>query len=1291
MIKKKIIPALILFSAALLSARAEPVIRSAAEPDYPPLSILNPDGHADGFSVELLRAVLKTMGRDVVFRIGDWAEIRGLLEEGKIDVLPLAGRTPEREALYDFTFPYLTLHGALFIRNDNEQIRSVEDLQGRRIAVMKGDNAEEYTRRAALSDRILTTASFEEAFQLLAAGEADAVIAQKLVGTTLLKKMGLENIRATGRPNEEFKQDFCFAVRKGNDRLLALLNEGLALVTTQSRHRQIAEKWLSAAFRETALTRALIYGGDQAFPPYEFLDERGRPAGFNIDLTRALAIELGVDIVFELGPWNQVRLQIERGEIDLASMLYSAERDRVVDFCMPHTLFYQSIFTRPGSPDFKTFNELKGYRVSVQDGDLMHDYALGQGLKDSLIVVETPEEAQRLLAEGAADFSILSHLQGLYWIQKNGWTNLRALESRLIASEYCFVVPEGRTDLQNLINDGLIRLKESGQYREIYNKWLGVLDPPTPPYYSQKSLLAVLAGLIVVAILTGVFIAGLNRQVRKRTTEIQEANRLLKESRTAALNMMEDAVQAKESLEITQFSLDHSADAIFWVAPDGTFAYVNEAACKSLGYSKQELLRLSVKDIDPDFPQKRWPQHWQELKEKKSLVFETIHKTKDGRIFPVEIHASLLTRGNKEYNCAYAHDITERKLAGKALEKSEMLFRNLFEKHSAVKLLLDAETGAVLNVNQAAVAFYGWTKEQMLKMTFFEINTLSKDLVRQEMAKAKNSQQNYFEDQHRHAGDSVRDVAVFSSGIEVDGRTLLYTIVHDITASKKQENELRLLSVLIDQSPDAIVITGTDAVIRYVNPAFKTMSGYSAEEAIGQNPRFLQSGQHDAAFYADLWKTIAAGEVWKGRFINKRKNGTLYTEEAIISPVRDSTGKITGYAEIKRDVTEELAKEEQFRQNQKIQAIGQLAGGIAHDFNNILQAILGFSEILLGRLDPASPEHRNTTEIQKAARRASELTKQLLAFSRKQPVEPKRMNLNSAASDSEILLRLLLGKKIICRLELNPELHDIFADGSQITQIIMNLAVNARDAMPDGGRLTLSTENITVHPHDSSSMPEAEPGIFACLSVTDTGHGMSQEVKDHLFEPFFTTKGVGQGTGLGLSVVYGIVKQNKGWIHVYSEEGLGTTVKVYLPACENSLPPDGLFTTPDQPRTERILLVEDDADTQDLVVRILKTAGYEILATDTAEEALRLFEQDSGHFDLLFSDMTLPGKSGLELADQIRSRNPGLPILLYSGYRDQRERWQNLESKGYSFLQKPFSLSSLLAAVHDALINNLRS
>jgi len=347
-----------------------------------------------------------------------------------------------------------------------------------------------------------------------------------------------------------------------------------------------------------------------------------------------------------------------------------------------------------------------------------------------------------------------------------------------------------------------------------------------------------------------------------------------------------------------------------------------------------------------------------------------------------------------------------------------------------------------------------------------------------------------------------------------------------------------------------------------------------------------------------------------------------------------------------------------------------------------MQAILGFSGIVLENLKEDTPNRRHIEEIQKAGKRAAELTRQLMSFSRKQAIQRSKLDINASIRNTEVLLHVLLGDKIKLDFDLCDTLVPIFADHGQMIQIIMNIAVNARDAMSEGGRLTLATENITLHADDVDTLPGSRPGEFVCLSLTDTGCGMNQEVKDRLFEPFFTTKEVGKGTGLGLAVIYGIVQQNKGWIHVYSEEGMGTSFKIYLPAIPAGFE---IETASSQGHSKRILLVENNEDLRDMAVRLLKTAGYNLVAVASADAALQRFEEDEGRFGILFSDIVLSGKDGIQLASELRGKNPTLPVLLCSGYSDRHQRWGEIQNKGYHFLQKPFTIASLLNAVHEAL------
>ena len=532
------------------------VLRSASEPDYPPLSFVSPNGEADGFAVELLKTVVERVGREVVFKTAPWEQLKAELAAGELDVLPLVGRTPEREAVYDFTIPYLTLHGALFVREDDTRIRGLGDLPGKRIAVMKGDNAEEFVLRKQLSNDVVGTTTFEQAFRMLADGEADAVIAQKLMGVSLLRNLGIRNVRVVGKPTEEFKQDFCFAVEEGKKDLLAVLNEGLALAVADGALQQIKQKWLFTAEYDTAGSRVLLYVSDQAYPPYEFLDKNGIPTGFNIELAKVLAREIGVDIEFELLPLSEVRRRAGVGALDISAMLYSKERERTMAFSVPVAYSAQAVFAGKDSPPWPGVEGLKNVRLSVQDGDLSHDWLVENGITNRLTVTSSPREALGLLAEGKVDFSLGAQVQCGVLIQQNGWDDLVAVEPKLFVTDYCFAVPHGQRALLAQINAGLLNLKNTGEYRRIYNEWLAPYEPSNNWHRIRNTLLVIAAILLLLAALAAVWITSLRKLVQRSTASLRASE----ENLAATLRSIGDGVIACDAMgNVT--SLNRAAEA----------------------------------------------------------------------------------------------------------------------------------------------------------------------------------------------------------------------------------------------------------------------------------------------------------------------------------------------------------------------------------------------------------------------------------------------------------------------------------------------------------------------------------------------------------------------------------------------------------------------------------------------------------------------------------------------------------------------------------------------------------
>ena len=522
--------------------------------------------------------------------------------------------------------------------------------------------------------------------------------------------------------------------------------------------------------------------------------------------------------------------------------------------------------------------------------------------------------------------------------------------------------------------------------------------------------------------------------------------------------------------------------------------------------------------------------------------------------------------------------------------------------------------------------------------------------------------------------------------------------IADVTDRKRAGAERERLTAAIEQSGEIVLITDAAGTIQYVNDAFTRITGYSREEAIGQNPRILKSGQHDSDFYRQMWATIGAGKPWEGKFVNRRKNGSLFTEIATISPVRNADGRIVNYVAVKRDVTQQLldqaekeSLQSQLLQSQKMESIGRLAGGVAHDFNNMLQAILGYAEMALEQASPGQPLYSDIQEIQKAAQRSATLTRQLQAFARKQAVEPRPLDLNDSIDGMFDMLRRLIGEDIRLVWKPDRKLAQIHMDPGQIDQLVTNLCINARDAIAAAGEIVLETRNATVHRAIPSPYGNVEPGSYVLLTVADNGCGMPDNVLAHIFEPFFTTKQMGKGTGLGLATVYGIIQQNKGGIRVESEPGKGSVFQIYLPCQTERLEAELPAPEPDVPRGrfsgETILLVEDETTLLQTATRMLESLGYEVLATSSPEEALRLAERHQDRIALLLTDVIMPEMNGPELVRRLKQRFPGFKHLYMSGYTANLIAEQGVRDDSVNFIQKPFSRKTLAKKVLESIGN----
>ncbi|MGC2185356.1 MAG: response regulator [Terriglobales bacterium] len=539
---------------------------------------------------------------------------------------------------------------------------------------------------------------------------------------------------------------------------------------------------------------------------------------------------------------------------------------------------------------------------------------------------------------------------------------------------------------------------------------------------------------------------------------------------------------------------------------------------------------------------------------------------------------------------------------------------------------------------------------------------------------------------HEGAGDIARQP-------NVDQPLIPSNIRHAIDLYRKErqrektEDTLRKLWRAVEQSADLVMITDREGVIEYVNPAFEAVSGYSPGELIGQTPRVLKSGHQNSELYKEMWQTILAGNVFRCTMVNRKKNGDVFVAEKTVTPLRDGAGRITHFISNDRDITERRRLENQLQQAQKMDAIGRLAGGVAHDFNNLLMVISSYAELMLDSLAPQHPLRRNVDEIQKASRSAADLTRQLLAFGRKQMQSLQLLDLNRIIADINKMLPRLIGEDIELVFVPGEKLAKVKADPVQIEQIVMNLAANARDAMPKGGRLVIETASLQLDDAYIQQHSIVPPGSYVLLTVTDSGSGIAPEHLSHIFEPFYTTKEEGKGTGLGLATVYGIVKQNSGFIWVYSEPGMGTTFKIYLPQTRQAKlalqPPVAIEGSPRG--CETLLLAEDEAAVRQSTHEFLSLSGYIVLEAKNGTEALALARAYNGVIDLMVTDVVMPQMGGARLAGELASDRPDMKVLFVSGYAETTFQHHGAIDVTTRFLQKPFSLKTLARKIREVL------
>ena len=795
---------------------------------------------------------------------------------------------------------------------------------------------------------------------------------------------------------------------------------------------------------------------------------------------------------------------------------------------------------------------------------------------------------------------------------------------------------------------------------------------------------------------------GSRKWIENATSGVFDANGSLEAIQGTARDITERKKSERELEESRRFLraiLDMIPVGVFWKGLDLNYTGANRTFVDFLGFEEAE--DVVGKDDFTIISDQDLAEECREIdrrvisKGELLLNYEYVQQKADGEVITLLKSKVPLTnvQGDVIGVLGAFVDVTERKAAEQKLEESRHFLRMIIDT-IPVRVFWKDKESKYLGSNLSFAKDSGFENpDDLVGQTDFDMNWAKSEATRyREDDKAvmeEGAERIDFEELQSDADGTRRwlstsKVPIRDQAGEVIGVLGAY---QDVTERKVLEEERIRLSAAIKQSAEAIVIMDLEGVIEYVNPAFETVTGYGQEEAIGANISIVNGHRHDEQFHDDVWRIIKSGHSWNGRIINRHKSGTFYTAEVAISPVKDAENTIANYVVAIRDVSRQVELEEHVRQAQKMDAVGRLAGGVAHDFNNILQSILGFSGILMSEMELGSSQYEDVSEIRKAARRAADLTRQLLTLSRKHNVEYTVQDLNGIIRRNEKMMRRLIGEHIRFVFDLSSNLSLVRADLSQIEQIILNLFINARDAMPGGGSLQVKTYNVAEQPDECEEGGSFSPGQI-CLEVLDSGCGIRDDVREHLFEPFFTTKQVGEGTGLGLSVVYGIVQQHGGRIEVESTVGEGAVFRIYLPACDlNGVEKlekeqNGVSDQSLDGHGEVVLVVEDDTVLRELTGRMLGDAGYTVVSVGSVQEAQAALGRTK--MDLLLVDMVLPDGNGFEFAVNAQ-KHDRLAVLLCSGYSHSPEVHESMQVHGFRYLEKPVGSMQMVQTVREML------
>jgi two-component system, cell cycle sensor histidine kinase and response regulator CckA len=755
--------------------------------------------------------------------------------------------------------------------------------------------------------------------------------------------------------------------------------------------------------------------------------------------------------------------------------------------------------------------------------------------------------------------------------------------------------------------------------------------------------------------------------------------------------------QNRKQLALQTVALEAASDAIVITDRFGTVTWVNPAFTQLTGYSAAEVIgktpRVWSSHLQtPDY----YEPMWEAILSGSVWHGEIINRRKDGIFYREEMTITPVRANNGEI-CNFV--ATKRDTTARDQAEKELFLAQFAVEHAADAIFWADAVGRISNVNEAACSYLGYAREELIALHVWDLEpSVRREDWHESWLRLKRQGSLQKESIHARKDGSTVPVEVVVTYLDFHGTERAFTLVRNISERRKAQDELRRAEQryrqIFENVPIGIFRSTPDGRLLEVNPGMARLLDYSTpEEQIASITDIARDLYVSPARRAELASLVDTQEVVRDFEMEAiQKDGRRVSLLCDFRAIRDSGGKILHYDGMARDVTENKFLEAQLRQAQKMEAIGRLAGGVAHDFNNLLTVVTGYSEILIQRLSGEKTLQSKVLEIRNAAQRAADLTHQLLAFSRQQVLQPRVMNINPTVAETIKMLKRLIGEDIELVFRPDPELGLTKVDPGQIIQIIMNLAVNARDAMPSGGKLIIETGNTEFPSGYVTTHPGARPGEQIRLSVTDTGVGMDGETLCRIFEPFFTTKGPDKGTGLGLSIVYGIVKQSEGYIATYSEKSVGTSFKIYFPRVYEVISETEPTKAKLLPAThsETLLVVEDQSELRPLLRDRLEGLGYRVIEASNGSEALEAAASEQGPIHALITDVIMPGMNGRELAERLTTIRPTTKVVYISGYTNTVICERGVLPQGFVLIEKPFAFS-VLASTLDQVLGNPRN